>query len=85
MVDEDASSLLIDSAMRVIFRYFDKVQQQKAELDSFIDKKVLQRFRDASVDKQSIMIQAILDHEADSGAGAEDEVIEIADIKLEQK
>jgi len=25
MVDEDASSLLIDSAMRVIFRYFDKV------------------------------------------------------------
>lgn len=26
IVDEDVSSLLIDSAMRVIFRYFDTVQ-----------------------------------------------------------
>lgn len=44
LVDEDASSLLIDSAMRVIFRSFDTLSKYKSVLDAFNDPETLDRF-----------------------------------------
>lgn len=41
LVDEDASSLLVDSALRVIFRSFDTVANQKALIDTFKNVKIL--------------------------------------------
>lgn len=44
LVDENASSLLIDSAVRVIFRFFDSVITQNASINGIKDLSIIKNF-----------------------------------------
>lgn len=54
MLDEDASTLLIDSAMRIVFRTFDTICNQKSTIEQLTSLEAMESFDGAESEAQKL-------------------------------